>query len=386
MSVMKHWPVIKNTIVLTLLGASALLSSSALYANWYEATGQATIERGDLHSARQAAIEDALQRATLFAGAKLESRQQIIQGILQHHQITLSSSAELKQVQLLSETHSNQQVFITLKAHILPTASSCNRQYRNPILLSQIHLQARQDAIHGQLFQLGEHSSKQLALHLKDYSPTLLIQSHPHTLYPEQLDFSAAEQFFEQGQQFILLASINDLSLGERASKFWQSSIRERFFVMDIMLYDTFERRVRFQQEYRTSSHWPDKTQSTPPSHSMAFWRMPYGQKIDQLLRSVALDIQQQTQCQPLLAQIRQVRQQQIQLGLGAVHGVKPGDQLRLIQVRRDPQDPSIRRLIDSPLQLTITEVTADGAWAGSTAQQLLNHIQPGDIVSIVNR
>ncbi|CAM5225496.1 flagellar assembly protein T N-terminal domain-containing protein [Alishewanella longhuensis] len=80
-----------------------------------------------------------MQRATLFAGAKLESHQQVIQGILQHHQVTLSSSAELKQVQLLSETHSNQQVFVTLKAHILPTASSCNQRYRNALLLSPIH-------------------------------------------------------------------------------------------------------------------------------------------------------------------------------------------------------------------------------------------------------
>lgn len=369
-----------------ILSLSALLPSQALYANWYEATGQATIERGDLNSARRAAIEDALQRATLFAGAKLESHQQVIQGILQHHQVTLSSAAELKQVQLLSETHSKQQVFITLKAHILPTANSCNPQYRNTLLLSPIHLQARKDAIYGQLFQLGEHSSRQLAAHVKDFSPSLLLQHHPQTLLPEQLDLAAAEQFFDQGQQFILLANIYDLSLGEKLNKFWQDSLRERFFALDVMLYDTFERRIRFQREYRTSSHWPDQDKQTPSSHSIAFWRMPYGQKIDQLLRAVALDIQQETQCQPLLASIKQVRQQQLLLNLGAVHGLKAGDHVRLIQVQRDPQHPEIRRLIDSPLQLTITEVTADGAWASSASQQLLNHIQVGDLVSIVDR
>lgn len=384
---MKVWQKNKRTLVSSLLfSLAALLPSQAIYANWYEATGQAAIERGDLNSARRAAIEDALQRATLFAGAKLESHQQVIQGILQHHQVTLSSSAELKQVQLLSETHSNQQVFVTLKAHILPTASSCNQRYRNALLLSPIHLQARQDAIYGQLFQLGEHSSRQLAAHLTDFGPSLLIQNQTQPLFPEQLDFAAAEQFFEQGQQFILLANIYDLSLGDKASKFWQSSLRERFFALDVKLYDTFERRVRFQREYRTSSHWPDQDKQTPSSHSMAFWRMPYGQKVDQLLRAVALDIQQETQCQPLLAPIKQIRQQQIQLGLGTVHGLKVGDHVRLIQVQRDPQHAEIRRLVDSPLQLTITEVTADSAWAASASQQLLNHIQVGDIVSIIER
>ncbi|GHG69124.1 hypothetical protein GCM10010919_18790 [Alishewanella longhuensis] len=384
---MTFWQKNKQTLIAGLvLSLTTLVHSPVLYANWYEATGQATIERGDLDSARRAAIEDALQRATLFAGAKLESHQQVIQGILQHHQVTLSSSAELKQVQLLSETHSNQQVFITLKAHILPTASSCNQQYRNALLLSPIHLQARQDAIYGQLFQLGEHSSRQLAAHLKDFGPSLLIQNQTQPLFPEQLNFAAAEQFFEQGQQFILLANIYDLSLGDKTSKFWQSSVRERFFALDVQLYDTFERRVRFQREYRTSSHWPDQDKQTPSSHSMAFWRMPYGQKIDQLLRAVALDIQQETQCQPLLVPIKQVRQQQIQLGLGTVHGLRAGDHVRLIQVQRDPQHAEIRRLVDSPLQLTITEVTADSAWAASASQQLLNHIQVGDIVSIIER
>ncbi|WP_449361210.1 flagella assembly protein FlgT middle domain-containing protein [Alishewanella longhuensis] len=105
-------------------------------------------------------------------------------------------------------------------------------------------LQARQDAIYGQLFQLGEHSSRQLAAHLTDW-PFLLLQNHTQPLFPEQLDFAAAEQFFEQGQQFILLANIYDLSLGDKASKkFWQSSLRERFFALDVKLYDTFERRV----------------------------------------------------------------------------------------------------------------------------------------------
>lgn len=384
---MNMWQKTRFTVVTGLmLSLANILASQPLYANWYEATGQARIERGDINHARRAAIEDALQRATLFAGARLESQQQVIQGILQHHQVTLSSSAELKQVQLISETHRNQQVFITLKAHIVPTASSCNTRYRNTLLLTDVHLAARQDAIYGQLFQLGEHSSRQLAAHLKDFAPALLLKQQSQPLFAEQLDLAAAEQFFEQGQQFILLANIYDLSLGNKASKFWQSSVRERFFALEVQIFDTFERRIRFQREYRASSHWPDQDKHTPSSHSMAFWQMPYGQKIDQTLRAVALDIQQETQCQPVLATIQQVKQQQVHIRLGSIHGLAVGDHISLMQVQRDPQHANIRRLVDSPIQLTITEVNTDGAWAASASQQLINHIQEGDIVSVVNR
>ncbi|MCC5450521.1 flagellar assembly protein FlgT [Rheinheimera sp. UJ51] len=369
-----------------LFGLAALSQSSSLYANWYEATGQASIERGDLDSARRAAIEDALQRATLFAGAKLESQQQVVQGILQHHSVTLSTSAELRQVQLLSETHSQQQVFITLKAHILPMAKSCAANFRNPLLVTQVHLDARQDAIYGQLFELGEHSTRQLSRHLRDFGPGLALQVRDEPIAQSQLTANVADQFFAEGQQFILFATIQDLSLGDKISKFWQSSQRERFFTLEVVLFDTYERRVRYQQEYRTSSFWPDQDNTTPSSHSVAFWRMPYGQKIDQVLRTVAQDIQEQTQCQPLLAQIRQVKQQHIQLGLGSSHGLKVGDQVNLIQVQRDPQQADLRRLLDSPVQLTITDITPEGAWAASLSQQLLNHIQPGDIVSFQSR
>lgn len=368
---------------LLLFGLSLYSTSAA--ANWYEATGQAPIERGDINSARQAAIADALQRASLFAGAKVQSEQQVIQGILQHHQVTLSSAAELKQVQLLSETHSQNQVSITLRAHIIAEASRCSLQQRTPLQLTPIQLAARQDAIHGQLFQLGEHSTRQLARHLRDFAPAARLKVTEQLMLPEQLNAEVADTLFADGQQFILLASINDLSLGRKLSKFWQSDSYERFFALELWLYDTYQRDISFQQEYRTGSQWPQQ-QATPGSHSMAFWQMPYGQKIDQVLQAAAQDIQQQLQCQPLLTQIRQVRQQQIEIGLGSSHGLKVGDQVQLIQVQRDPQDSRIRRLIHSPVKLTLTEVTPDSAWAASTAQQLLNHIQPGDIVSLAGQ
>lgn len=373
--------IIKGAI-LAAVGCLSLGLNTAALANWYEATGQAAIERGDLNSARRAAIEDALQRASLFAGARLQSQQQVIQGIMQHSQITLSSAAELKEVQLLSEVQSKNQVTITLKAHIVAEGKACRGQYRIPLLVSDVQLQARQDAIIGQLFQLGSDSSKQLQRHLRDYAPALVIEPTPQIIPLHMLDQASADALFARGHQFVLLASINDLSLGRPLHKFWQSAQHERFFAFELWLYDTFERRVRYQQEYRTGSYWPS-AESTPGSHSMAFWQMPYGQKIDQVLRTAAQDISQQLQCQPLLTQIRQVRQQQIQIALGTNHGLKVGDQIQIIQLQRDPQDAQIRRLLHSPLQLLLTEVTPDGAWAASPSQQLLNHIQTGDIVSL---
>ena len=358
--------------------------SATSTADWYEATGQAVIEQGDIDSARHAAIEDALKRAALFSGASLSSTQQLVNGILQQEQIGVVSNTQVNKLQLLSETQSNNMLTVTLRADITPQLNSCTgNTYRKPVLLSQIQLQSRQDAIYGELFSLGEHSTTQLERHLRDYSPTATVSSLPQEMPLHYLVYPATEQLFSQGYQYVISARINDMSLGEKTSHFWQKDIKERHFAIDVTLFDLFEQNIVYQQEYRTSASWPYKSHHTPASHSQAFWQMPYGSKIDKLLQIVAADMQQQLQCKPLLSAIKQIRKNEIQLDLGKQHGLHVGDELLLFQLQRHPTTPGVKRLLQSQIMLTITELTEQHAWASSTKQELLQHIQPGDIVSV---
>lgn len=373
---MKLYPFIA-VLALTLFSANST-------ADWYEATGQAIIEQGDIDSARKAAIEDALKRAALFAGASLSSSQQIINGILQQEELDIVSNSQISKMQLLSENQQNNLLTITLRANITPQITQCvGTSYRKPVLLSQIHLQARQDAIYGELFDLGEHSTTQLERHLRDYSPTATVSTlaqHmplPHLVYP------ATEQLFSLGHQYVITARINDMSLGQSTNHFWQQDSKQRFFAIDVTLFDLFEQSIVYQQEYRTSANWPYKSSNTPASHSQAFWQMPYGSKIDKLLLIIATDMQQQLQCKPLLSAIKQVRKNEILLDLGKLHGLQIGDQLQLFQIQRHPTTPRVKRLLQSQLNLTITELTERNAWATNNQQELLQHIQPGDVVSV---
>lgn len=360
------------------------LFSANCTADWYEATGQAVIEQGDIDSARQAAIEDALKRAALFAGANLSSTQQLINGILQQEQLGVVSNAQIRKLQLLSENQHNNMLTVTLRTDITPQISNCSgNPYRKPVLLSQIQLQARQDAIYGELFDLGEHSTTQLERHLRDYSPTATVSSLPQEMPLQYLVYPATEQLFSQGYQYVISARINDMSLGQTTSHFWQKDLKQRYFAIDVTLFDLFEQNIVYQQEYRTSASWPYKSHNTPASHSQAFWHMPYGNKVDKLLQIIAADMQQQLQCKPLLSAIKQVRKNEIMLDLGKLHGLQIGDELQLFQLQRHPTTPGVKRLLQSQIMLTITELTERHAWASSTKQELLQHIQPGDIVSV---
>ena len=366
-----------------LCALSAAFFTLPVQADWYEATGQAFITQGNTEQARQQAIDDAVKRAALAAGASVRSTQVVLDGVLQQDKLGVSAQGEIKQLQLVTEQQQGDLLTVTLRLDIEPQASSCEGNvYRKPLLLSQAKLLARQDAIYGQLFDIGADVTNQLSLHMQDYSPAALVKPMQQSVAAQQLVYPDTDRMFRQGNQYILMAQINDLSLGKTTNRFWQQAQKERFFSIQVSLYDLFEQHQVFQQEYRTSASWPYEDKNTPASHSQAFWQMPYGQKIDHLLSAVAEDVQRKLQCEPLLSSIRQVKDNQIMLEIGKLHGLQPGDEIQLFQLQRHPTTPGIKRLVKDSVSLKVTDLNEQYAWAsGST--KLLQHIQQGDIVSV---
>lgn len=370
----------KNHVIISAVSCAIVCFNAN--ADWYEATGQALVEQGNFAQAKQEAIDDAVKRAALAAGASVSSTQRVLNGVLQAEQLGITSHGAVKKLQLISESQNGNMLTVTVRVDIEADVSACKGNiYRKPILLSQIKLQARQDAIHGQLFNLGSDATVQLERHLRDYSPAAIVNLLPYSATSEQLVYPDTDRLFNAGNQYILLARINDLSLGPATNRFWQQQRQERFFALDVSLYDLFEQHLVFQQEYRTSASWSQSSDSTPASHSQAFWQLPYGQKIDQVLQAVAEDVQRQLQCEPLLASIKQAENNQLMLELGKAHGLQNGDQLQLLQLQRHPSNPGVKHVITSPVSLTITELTERHVWV--TSKALLQHIQQGDIVSV---
>ena len=362
-----------------------LAFSSSLHAEWYEATGQAMISGGDINTARKIALEDAVKRTALAAGARVSSTEQILNGVLQQAQTQITSEGEIKALRILSEQRSGDLLTVTIQIDVEPQQSQCStNQLKKSLLLPVPQLNARRDAVYGNLFNLGKDIATQMQYHLKDYSPAASISAVDYSIAQEQLQYRQTEQLFSQGYQFLLNSRITDLSLGDTTSSFWQSAKKERFFAINISLFDIFSQQVIYQQEYRTSADWPYKEQNTPLSHSQAFWQMPYGSKIDQLLQAIADDVQQQLLCQPLLSRISQVKNNQIQIGLGRHNGINTGDKLQLWQLQRHPGMPEIKRIKTAAETYEVTDLTEHHAWAKPIKQKLLNHVQQGDVVSIL--
>ncbi|WP_214000106.1 flagellar assembly protein T N-terminal domain-containing protein [Arsukibacterium sp.] len=348
-------------------------------------TGQAPIEQGDIGKAKQAAISDALERAALFAGVRVTSQQQLVAGVMQQHQLTLDSSSEIREIRLLNEHYNNDMVTVTLQAEILLQQQSCDgAEQKKPLLLAQVALGARQDAVYGQLFALDKNITAQLSRHMQDYSPALFVTTLDYSIQPAAMSNKVNRQFFSDGQQFVLLTNISDLSLGKKISRFWQDDRYQRYFALDVSLFDLFNNQIIYQQQYRTQADWQAET-AIAGSHSQQFWQQPYGQKIDTVLKAVAKDLQQQTQCQGLLAQVSHIDQHQLAIDKGSRQGLKAGDSITVMQIQRFAGKDGLEKLHKSPINLKLTDVSTDTAWASASTPTLLSHLQIGDLISIGN-
>lgn len=148
-----------------LLGISALPAT----AQWYETTGRAMIRQGDEATARAQATEDAVKRALLFAGVSIRSVQQVTDGLLTQESLQVESSGEVQNVQLVSEMTRDGYFEVTIRADIEPTEAICpTMAYRKKLLITPFRLAIPEQAIVGDLFNIGKVSGKVFSSKLEE--------------------------------------------------------------------------------------------------------------------------------------------------------------------------------------------------------------------------
>ena len=116
------WSTSMNTFLSSLFAgvtsAALLTFSASTYAQWFESTGHAQIQNGDISSAKSAAIKDAITQALVFSGARVSSVQTLVDGVLTQDQLKISSHGEIQKIELVSEQRQNQQFAITLRLDV----------------------------------------------------------------------------------------------------------------------------------------------------------------------------------------------------------------------------------------------------------------------------
>lgn len=373
-----------------------LLTTFTSNAQWYETQGHARIDKDSIEIARTKAVENALKKALLVAGASVSSIQQVVNGLLTQDQISIRASGSVNSIELIDEVHSENMISVTVRADIFPQEKKCFAlDFKKSVLLTQSHLNHREQAVIGSIYQLDSAVINQLNNKLRSQG----TYSASKVLLKSATEFSRLNASFNEEKikqlaislanttdsQYIIFSEINDISFEQQRSnswKIWQQGTYPRNFDFTLYLYSGVNGELVWQKNYQNTDIWNFNKRKSIDVNGTIFWQSSYGNMINALLDIMVSDIDENIMCEPSEGKIVQVNGNQITINLGRHHGVKVGDEFSLLHSNNftNNQGKSYAGYNVSPFKVKVTKVTKQSATAMTLHNGLLGNIQIDDL------
>lgn len=374
-----------------------LFLSNTAYAQWFETLGQAYINNNDNKAARNKAIENALKKTLLIAGASVSSVQQVVNGLLTKDELNIRATGIVNSFEIVSENYTDDIVEVTIRADIFPQEKQCYAaDYRKSLLLTRSHLLHREQANIGQIYpidrQLTSHLAAQLKTDSRYLTPKINIKNSTeftrlHQSFDEdkikQLSMSLARK---SDSQFILYSEITDVSFEnthEKNWQFWREKRKNRHFNLNIYIYDGMNGERVFEKSYSSTTTWPFDDRKIVSPDNQTFWQSKYGIKINQLLKDISLDIDETLMCQPTQGKIVAIEGNKLYINLGKRHGVSVGDEFSLLaNTHFTLANGTVYSGFNvSPYKVKVINSNRDNATLISSNDEQLGNIQINDLV-----
>lgn len=383
------------TIFLFSIVVSLVISTKAI-AQWFESTGQATIYNSNKKSARNKAIENALKKTLLVAGASVSSVQQVVNGLLTKDEVNIRATGMVNSFEIINEKHSDDMIEVTIRADIFPQQKQCfSEDYRKTLLITKSHLRHREQANIGKLYELNTSISQQLDELIKVngqylqskvniYNKTSFSRLHQSQAYSE-IKSLVTTLASNSDSQFVLFSEITDLSLqaaDSSAWQFWQGEKFNRHFNLSLFLYDGINGELIFDKSYRSAAPWNFAPRDTVNPANDEFWQSLYGQNITRMLKEIALDIDERLMCQPTQGKILNIEGNELLINLGKRHGVQINDKFSLLTHRNFllANGKTHTGFNISPYQLKVLKISRDSAVLAPENNEQLGNIQIHDL------
>ena len=386
-------PNISQTLTLVI---GLILTVFTCNAQWYETQGHARIDKDSVEIARTKAMENALKKALLVAGASVSSIQQVVNGLLTQDQISIRASGSVNSIELIDEIHSGNMISVTVRADIFPQEKKCFAlDLKKSLLITKSHLNHREQANIGKIYQLDSAVIRQLNQKLRSqgsYSASKALLKN--TTEFSRLNASFNEEKIKQltmsladttDSQYILFSEINDISFEQQRSnswKIWQQGTYPRNFNFTLYLYSGIDGELVWQNSYKNTGIWEFNKRENIDVNGTIFWQSNYGSMISALLDTMVNDIDENIMCEPSEGKIVQINGNQITINLGRYHGVKIGEEFSLLHSNNftNNQGKIYAGYNVSPFKVKVTKVTKQSSTAITLDNGLLGNIQINDL------
>ncbi len=371
------------------------MTNSAI-AQWYEAQGKSVIMQGNSERAKTLAMENALKKALLVAGASVSSVQKTVNGLLTQNEINIRASGTVNSFELVDETYEGNLVTVTIRADIFPQSKQCfSSDYRKSLLITRSNLMHREQASIGKIYPIDSKLMEKLAYKINNQG----IYLDTKLLLKEKAQFSRLNNSLQieaiknltmslaniSDTQYVMYSEINDISFEQATTngwQFWQEDFFNRQFSVSLYIYNGSNGESVFSKKYRSSAPWEFGKRQQVDVHSEVFWQSQYGMTIEKVLSDMIIDIDENMMCQPTRGKIVQVSGNSITINLGKRHGVKVGDEFSLLHLNNIITDAgkTYAGFNVSPYNVKVTQVSQQSAQAVTTDEQLLGNIQLNDL------
>ena len=308
---------------------------------WYEATGQAVIRNGDKEAARRTATQEALKQAMLFAGASVHSVARLTNGLLKNEEMTIRSTGEVEQLEMVDEIYSGDVLTVSIRADIFPKGKVCAAQGdKKHFATTHFRVRNRAQLTQGNIPNFDISFTQRLAQAMQDKTENLSITYiAPHTAkfdsrYTDQNIRTLSAQ---SNTQFVLVGVIDDVSVTyEDVSVFtpWRDGTSQRAFALSIQVYDGINGGLLLTKSYQGQGEWTFDRFENVDEYSATFWQSIYGQTVDAIIAEAIEDIKETTACQPITGRVINIAGDKISVSLGRDNGISEKDELYLYQAK----------------------------------------------------
>ncbi|MCR9494861.1 flagellar assembly protein FlgT [Vibrio alginolyticus] len=352
-------------------------------ASWYEVTGVATIVSSE-ETARLHALEDALFKAVNFSGADIGSISNLMPLLEESRNEYQFTNHEVRYILVESERKRRGKVEVKIRVDIYPSATGCHTdQYKKTILVGNIEVASPQQAVMGQIYQVGDDFSRVVNRQLDQTSRSFV--SVGTTDYSISSNYPARTQMIAQdnGAQYIIGGVITDLTATVE-SQLLQDDIINRQFALEMKVFDGKTGHEVFNKAYREVARWPFAKTSQVDTRSARFWASTYGEMMLRVSRNIMLDLESELSCKITLPEVVAVFGNTVTMDLGRMHGVKEGDKLQLWHTASfiDQNGLPRNKVAQSEITLTVSRIYEHEAELTIDQPNLASSVQIGDVMN----
>ncbi len=222
------------------------------------------------------------------------------------------------------------------------------------------------------------------AMRVKDGSGYYLAESSINLLGQQEAGPEAqlATLSRELNSQFIVTGHIRDIAPPPANKGFLSLQEESRRFSLEITVYDGYLGSVVFQKKFHTEASGQVSMHGLQPLQA-PFLATEYGAAVGKLLKEAATRVEQELSCIPLMAEISDIRGLNLHIGIGHDAGLRPGDRMRVFQLRSMGVDRQGRERLEEEYlgYAKITRIHPQAAVMEMEDSALTQQLRPGDLV-----